>query len=456
MEIRTRFAPSPTGFLHVGGLRTALYNYIFSKKNNGFFVLRIEDTDQNRLVENATDQLIKSIESFNLNFDEGPQVNEQYGPYYQSQRLNIYKKYYIDLIKKNKAYICIVQKDELIPEYDSDKAFDLIEKHQYVVKLKIPKNRVLSTFDQLRGEVQFDLDLIEDPIIIKSDGYPTYHFANVIDDYLMKITHVIRGEEWLPSLPKHILLYESFGWNPPKFVHLPLLLNPDKSKLSKRQGDVNVDDFLKKGYLKEAIINFIALLGWHPSDDIEIFSYKSLVKNFSIKKIQKSGAIFDIKKLNWMNSIYIKELELKNFIKISEKFYCDLNYNFKDQDKLFKVFQFIQNRIDRLDQIPDLLYPFYVDFTINDNELLSIVNSSVSRSIIEYWDINLLENSCIDEHFIKELIQDTQNKFDVKGKAIFHPLRIVLFGQKDGPDLFTLISILGIKEAKKRLMRAIK
>ena len=196
MEIRTRFAPSPTGFLHVGGLRTALYNYIFSKKNNGVFVLRIEDTDQNRLVENATDQLIKSIESFNLNFDEGPQVNEQYGPYYQSQRLNIYKKYYIDLIKKNKAYICIVQKDELIPEYDSDKAFDLIEKHQYVVKLKIPKNRVLSTFDQLRGEVQFDLDLIEDPIIIKSDGYPTYHFANVIDDYLMKITHVIRGEEW--------------------------------------------------------------------------------------------------------------------------------------------------------------------------------------------------------------------------------------------------------------------
>ncbi|MBI44981.1 MAG: glutamate--tRNA ligase [Candidatus Marinimicrobia bacterium] len=456
MEIRTRFAPSPTGFLHVGGLRTALYNYIFSKKNNGVFVLRIEDTDQNRLVENAIEQLIKSIRSFNLNFDEGPDINQKYGPYIQSERLNIYKTHYIDLIKKNKAYICIVKGNELIPEYNLDKAFNLMQKNQYVVKLKIPKNRLLSTFDELRGKIEFDLDLIEDPIIIKSDGYPTYHFANVIDDYLMKITHVIRGEEWLPSLPKHILLYECFGWKPPKFIHLPLLLNPDKSKLSKRQGDVNVDDFLKKGYLKEAIINFIALLGWHPSDDVEIFSYKSLLKNFSIKKIQKSGAIFDIKKLNWMNSVYIKELELKNFIELSEKFYSHLNYNFENKNKFFKVFEFIQNRIDRLDQIPDFLYPFYVDFTINDEQLLSIINSDISQKIIRYWNMNLIENHDIDEHFVKELIKDTGDKFDVKGKTIFYPLRIVLFGKKDGPDLFTLISILGIEKTKRRLMSILR
>ena len=455
MLIRTRFAPSPTGYLHVGGLRTALYNYIYARQHKGVFILRIEDTDQSRLVKNATEKLIQSIKKFDLDFDEGPNLNENYGPYKQSERLSIYRKYYLELIKNKSAYVCIVNKDNLTPEFDPIIALNLIEKEQFVVKLKIPKDRIMSTYDQIRGKVDFDLNLIEDPIIIKSDGYPTYHFANVIDDYLMKITHVIRGEEWLPSLPKHILLYEYFGWKLPKFVHLPLLLNNDKSKLSKRQGDVNVDDFLDKGYIKEAIINFIALLGWHPSNDNELFSMNSLLKNFSINKIQKSGAIFDRKKLDWMNSTYIKKLEVNDFISLSKDFYYHLDYSFTNKTKLINIFKFIQNRISRLDEIPSLLYPFYNDLVIKDEDLLSVMNKDTSKKVLKYWIEILSKNDNFDENFISDLIKNTGIKFNIKGKEIFHPIRIALWGKSDGPDLFTLIKILGLDETLKRFLKFI-
>ena len=455
MLIRTRFAPSPTGYLHVGGLRTALYNYIYARQHKGVFILRIEDTDQSRLVKNATEKLIKSIKKFDLDFDEGPNLNENYGPYKQSERLSIYRKYYLELIKNKSAYVCIVNKDNLTPEFNPIIALNLIEKEQFVVKLKIPKDRIMSTYDQIRGKVDFDLNLIEDPIIIKSDGYPTYHFANVIDDYLMKITHVIRGEEWLPSLPKHILLYEYFGWKLPKFVHLPLLLNNDKSKLSKRQGDVNVDDFLDKGYIKEAIINFIALLGWHPSNDNELFSMNSLLKNFSINKIQKSGAIFDRKKLDWMNSTYIKKLDVNDFISLSKDFYYHLDYSFTNKTKLINIFKFIQNRISRLDEIPSLLYPFYNDLVIKDEDLLSVMNKDTSKKVLKYWIEILSKNDNFDENFISDLIKNTGIKFNIKGKEIFHPIRIALWGKSDGPDLFTLIKILGLDETLKRFLKFI-
>jgi len=455
MLIRTRFAPSPTGYLHVGGLRTALYNYIYARQHKGVFILRIEDTDQSRLVKNATEKLIQSIKKFDLDFDEGPNLNENYGPYKQSERLSIYRKYYLELIKNKSAYVCIVNKDNLTPEFDPIIALNLIEKEQFVVKLKIPKDRIMSTYDQIRGKVDFDLNLIEDPIIIKSDGYPTYHFANVIDDYLMKITHVIRGEEWLPSLPKHILLYEYFGWKLPKFVHLPLLLNNDKSKLSKRQGDVNVDDFLDKGYIKEAIINFIALLGWHPSNDNELFSMNSLLKNFSINKIQKSGAIFDRKKLDWMNSTYIKKLDVNDFISLSKDFYYHLDYSFTNKTKLINIFKFIQNRISRLDEIPSLLYPFYNDLVIKDEDLLSVMNKDTSKKVLKYWIEILSKNDNFDENFISDLIKNTGIKFNIKGKEIFHPIRIALWGKSDGPDLFTLIKILGLDETLKRFLKFI-
>ena len=463
MEIRTRFAPSPTGSLHIGGLRTALYNYIFAKKNNGSFILRIEDTDQKRLVKHAKTKIIEALKIFDIEFDEGPGVNEKYGPYEQSKRLNLYKFHYIELIKNNFAYLCYIKNKELIPENNINRALEIIKEKddsesddttEFVIKFKIPPKGKMKTYDELRGEVIFDLSLIDDPIIIKSDGFPTYHFANVVDDYSMKISHVIRGEEWLSSFPKHLLLYKSFGWSSPKFIHLPLLLNSDKSKLSKRQGDVDAEAFLKKGYLQDAIINFIALLGWHPNNDNEIFTRDQLIKNFSIEKIQKSGAIFDIKKLDWMNSQYIKNLEVQELIDL---FYSYINNGFdlSDNKKLIKIFSFIKNRITTLKDIPDLMSPFYEDFVISDKEILDCINNKESQMVIKYWHKNLLIINDVNEDLINTLIIKTSNDLNCNGKKIFYPLRAILFGQFHGPDLYTIISILGINETKKRLEKYI-
>ena len=465
MKIRTRFAPSPTGFLHIGGLRTALYNYIFAKKNNGDFILRIEDTDQKRLVENAASKIINSLKSFDITFDEGPNVNEKYGPYQQSKRLKIYQEYYIQLIENNAAYLCYInENEELIPEKNMDIALEIINNQnplsshsnnrRFVIKFKIPSTGSLKTYDKLRGEVEFDLSLIDDPIIIKSDGFPTYHFANVVDDHCMEISHVIRGEEWLPSLPKHILLYQSFGWEAPHYIHLPLLLNPDKSKLSKRQGDVDVDAFLEKGYLKEAIINFIALLGWHPNNNQEIFHKKQLIKDFSIKRIQKSGAIFDIKKLDWMNAQYIKNLTVNQLIELS---FNTINNNFdlSNHDKLIKVFTFIKDRITVLKDIPDLIAPFYNNLIITDKEILDCIHQTQSQDIIKYWYENLLKLNEVSIDSIDKLITLTSKTMQVNGKQIFFPLRGALYGEFHGPDLYTIISILGIEETICRLKQYI-
>ena len=463
MKIRTRFAPSPTGFLHIGGLRTALYNYVFSKKNNGEFILRIEDTDQKRLVKNATSKIMKSLQSFNIEFDEGPDFNEKYGPYKQSERLELYKSHYIKLIENNFAYLCYIDKnDELIPENKIDKSLKIIEEQSnpstsqtpFVIKFRIPSSNNFRTYDKLRGEVVFDLSLIDDPIIIKSDGFPTYHFANVVDDHYMKITHVIRGEEWLPSLPKHILLYESFGWTAPHFIHLPLLLNPDKTKLSKRQGDVDVDVFLEKGYLKETIINFIALLGWHPNNDEEIFNINQLIKNFSINRIQKSGAIFDIKKLDWMNTQYIKNLSINELIDLSSDF-INNDFDLSNNDKLVKVFTFIKDRITLFQDISDLISPFYKNVVISDKEILNCINDKKSQSIIKYWKKKLLELDKISKNSINELIEETSEIMEVSGKQIFFPLRGALYGKVHGPDLYTIISILDIDESVRRLKQYI-
>ena len=326
MKIRTRFAPSPTGFLHIGGLRTALYNYLYAKKYNGQFILRIEDTDRTRLVSGAVKNLISTLEWSGIEFDEGPHKEGEFAPYTQSKRLSIYNEHTNLLISNGNAYPCFYSQErldtikerdipsEIITKYDrryrdlkTDEMLERMQEENHVIRLKIPSDGSIKINDQIRGDIDFDLSLIQDQIIIKSDGFPTYHFANVVDDHFMGITHVMRGEEWLPSTPKHVLLYQFFDWKLPKFIHLPLLLNSDKSKLSKRQGDVTVEDYLQKGYLPEAILNFVALLGWHPKNEQEIFSLPELEKEFSLKRIHKSAAVFDIDKLNWM-SLHLVDL----------------------------------------------------------------------------------------------------------------------------------------------------
>ncbi len=351
--IKTRFAPSPTGYLHVGGLRTALYCYLFARKNEGEFILRIEDTDQERFVKGAQENLLKTLEWIGLEYDEGPEKGEN-GPYIQSDRTEIYKEHIEKLLKSGHAYRCFCTKERLdemrdrqkankqatmydrkcleLPESEVKAKIDAGESH--VIRQKIPYESIKFK-DLIRGNVQFHGKIIDDQVLVKSDGFPTYHLANVVDDHLMGITHVIRGEEWLPSTPKHLALYQAFGWDPPQFAHLPLLLNPDKTKLSKRQGHIAVEDYIKEGYSREAIINFVVFLGWHPGsgDENEIYTLEHLKEIFQLSKVHKSGAVFNLEKLDWFNWRWQKKRFQETLEELAHKIdgNCKIEQPRKDQ-----------------------------------------------------------------------------------------------------------------------------
>ncbi len=326
-KVRVRFAPSPTGYLHVGGLRTALYNWFMARKHGGTFVLRIEDTDRARMVEGATENLIRTLEVCGLKQDEGP--------YLQSERREKHLAYAYELIEKGYAYYCFCSKErleEVSKNQQLNKQPLMYDRHcrdldrttaenraavgdEHVIRLKVPLEGSIVMEDLIRGRVEIPWAQVDDQVLVKSDGYPTYHLAATCDDHDMEISHVIRGEEWLSSLPKHLFIYQAMGWTPPQFAHLPLLLNPDKSKLSKRQGDVAVEDYLAKGYLPEALVNFVALLGWNPTADREIFTKEELAALFDITKVNKSGAVFNREKLDWMNAEYIKALPMDEYLR---------------------------------------------------------------------------------------------------------------------------------------------
>ena len=466
MNVKVRFAPSPTGYLHVGGLRTALYNYLYAKNTGGKIILRIEDTDQSRKIKGSVQNLINSFKSMGIDFDEGPNIDGKYGPYYQSLRLEIYKKYIEKLIVNKKAYPCFcsserlenirlhqIQKKSTI-KYDrhclnlSQKHIsDKIKSEKFVVRLRIPDNGEVVFYDQVRGKVKIKCEEIDDQVLIKADKYPTYHFANVIDDHLMKITHVIRGEEWLSSTPKHILIYKALNWDLPEFIHLPLLLNSDKSKLSKRQGDVSVEDFLKKGYLKESLINYVSLLGWHSSSDKEIFNIKELVEDFSIKRIQKSGAVFDQEKLKWMNKYYLKNLDIEQVINVANSFYDFSNYT---HEKIKKLVEFSRKRITRLDELKDDILPFTNNLKLSDE----MINNLKSKNIQNFFKklLNEFENiKNWDSNEAKMKIMELGKLFSLQGKDLFFPVRTVLFGKPNGPDIVEILDILGKRESIYRI-----
>ena len=339
-KIRTRFAPSPTGFVHIGSLRTALFSFLFARHNDGVHILRVEDTDQNRLVEGSMENLLRVMHAMGVEFDEGYYLGDgghiaergEKGPYLQSKRLDLYKKHAEQLIENGHAYYCFCDEtriDELRKEQIALKKPPMYDRHcrnlsaeqivakqnelsangkSPVVRQAIPLEGQTIVPDLIYGDVTYDHTVLDDQVLLKSDGFPTYHLAVVVDDHLMEISHVIRGEEWIPSTPKHILLYQAFGWEPTKFAHLPLILNPDRSKLSKRQGDVSVEDFQNKGYLKEALLNFVAFLGWNPKTEQEIFSLNELIEQFDLSKVNNSGAVLDVNKLDWINGLYIRKL----------------------------------------------------------------------------------------------------------------------------------------------------
>ena len=461
-NIRLRFAPSPTGYLHVGGLRTALYNYFYSKKLRGKLILRIEDTDQNRLVENAESDLINMLLWAGIEFDEGPHKGGDFGPYRQSERLSIYKDYYYDLIKRNHAYPCFYSEDRLnnlssgklstedaaiedaiFKDFDLETIWDKMNNEQFVIRFKIPNNQVLSHNDIIKGEVKFDLTLINDPIIIKSDGFPTYHFANVIDDHLMGITHVIRGEEWLPSIPKHIMLYKAFNWNIPEFGHLPLLLNSDKTKLSKRKNDVSVSSYIEKGYTKEALINFLALLGWHEKGDREIYNFNELVESFSFQRVSKSGAVFDVKKLKSFNNYYIKNYSANQLQILLNDFY--------KKENLFshEMIELVKDKIDTLDDFKKSLDFFFLEFIKLNDDDQKYIKSDLSITILTAF-LNQLQNFQNEDKLeLNLIIKLIQKNIECNPKDIWKTLRLALTGQSHGPSLNDIINIYGINKVIK-------
>jgi glutamyl-tRNA synthetase len=475
---RVRFAPSPTGYLHVGGLRTALYNYLFAKRNNGTFVLRIEDTDRNRYVEGAVENLISALNWAGLNYDEGPEVGGNYGPYMQSQRLDIYKKYADQLIEKGKAYYCFCtperlkslkeeQEKQKLPQAKYDKHCIHFSKEEVqnklasgipkVVRLNVEQDHTIKFDDIVREHVEFESNNIDDQVLIKSDGYPTYHLANVVDDHLMKITHVIRGEEWLSSTPKHVLLYDAIGWERPIFAHLPLLLNADRSKLSKRQGDVAVEDYRDKGFLKEALINFVALLGWNAGDDKEFYYMDELVSNFELERVNKAGAVFDLQKLNWLNAEHLRKKSNKELLsllkdEIQKSKFKDHNYS---DNFLSLIIESMKERVSFIKEFIDTCTYFYE--SPKEYEQKSVEKNwkpETPEQLNKLKEEFALLNNPTKEDFEHALAKVSEEINVGKGKLI-HPLRLAVSGKSTGPGMFDLLFILGKDEVVKRIQAAI-
>jgi len=492
-SVRVRFAPSPTGYLHVGGLRTALFNYLFARKHCGTLILRIEDTDRNRFVEGAAERLMESLHALGIFYDEGvfpkgaepegmtTHGSERYpgticagetGPYIQSERLPIYREYAERLVEAGKAYRCFCTSERLIelremqtaakrpPKYDKrcrhlspeEVKAKMEAGEPSVIRLDVPEDRGRIVFrDLVRGEVGIEASVIDDQVLMKSDGYPTYHLASVVDDHLMNISHVIRGEEWLPSTPKHILLYEAFGWEAPAFAHLPLLLNPDKSKLSKRQGDVAVEDYLKKGYLPEALVNFVALLGWNPGQGStqEVFSLDGLVEAFDMAQVHKSGAIFDLRKLDWLNAHYIKQLPLDELVARTrpvvetKAWFQDADDDRKTDEYLTRVLSIEQERLETLDAAGEGNPFFFVEPDV-DPTLLPWKDNSVEETKASLERARDILGTVSDEDWTRERLGEIllDAAGDRRGDFLW-PLRVALSGEKKSPPPQDIAWVIG-------------
>ena len=477
-EVRVRFAPSPTGYLHVGGLRTALYNYLFAKNNGGKFILRIEDTDQSRYVEGAVEKLISSLNWVGLKSDEGPEAGGDYGPYYQSKRLDIYNSHVQKLIDEKKAYYCFCTPERLtelreeqqrqkLPQAKYDKHClnlsddevkqKLTDGVPHVVRLNVKPNQFIRFDDHVRGTVEFNTDNIDDQVLIKSDGFPTYHLANVVDDYLMKISHVIRGEEWLSSTPKHVMLYNYFGWELPEFAHLPLLLNPDKSKLSKRQGDVAVEDYMDKGYLKEALVNFVALLGWNFGDDQEYYLIDEMVEKFSLERVNKAGAVFNVEKLDWLNGLHIRNKSndiLLPLLKeeIAKSDFSELSLS---DDFLNGIIDAMKERITFVKDLVQNSTYFFTEPTSYDPNIVKKRWKDDSAKLLSDY-IEQLENmEGSDKEAFETSLKAVAEKNDCGAGRLIHPTRLAVSGVGMGPGVYDLLVILGKNEVIKRIKTAL-
>lgn len=488
-HVKTRFAPSPTGYLHIGGLRTALFAYLFAKKQGGTFVLRIEDTDQTRLVEGATENIIDTLTWAGITIDEGVTKNDagdlvqvgECGPYIQSQRLDIYKQHAQQLLESGHAYYAFDTPEELEKMrevqqankqrtiYDrnqmrnsetlsNEEVTSLLEANTpYVIRLKVPAGEVVEITDLVRGTVSVASSEVDDQVLLKADGFPTYHLAAVVDDHHMGITHIIRGEEWLPSTPKHVLLYKAFGWDIPTYAHLSLLVNEQKQKLSKRHGDVAVEDFINNGYLKEALLNFVAFLGWNPGTEQELFSMDELQQAFDMTQVGKAAAVFNREKLTWYQKQYQMSLPLNDITARALPFFDKAGIDITNTDTLALAIDLERSRVDKLSDLPEAVAFFFASELSYDKEILAWRKSTLEDAKekldavlelcrnVENWDLPTLETT------IKQWITDNGHG----AGDVLWPLRVSLSGKEKSPGPFEIAAILGKEKTCKRIETAI-
>lgn len=476
-RIRVRFAPSPTGPLHIGGARSALFNWLFARKNGGSFVVRIEDTDVERSSMVSEDVILEDLKWLGMDWDEGIQVGGDKAPYRQSERLLLYKPFWERLLEEGNAYHCYCTGEELEKERETlrgknqmprymGKCRDLTPENEEqlikegrkpVVRFKVPRREVITVDDLIRGKIDFESDGIGDYIIVKSGGIPTYNFAVAIDDALMEISHVIRGEEHLSNTPRQILLYRALDLEMPEFAHISLILGEDRSKMSKRHGATSISQYRKMGFLPEALVNFLALLGWAPEGEQEIFLLQDLVNEFSLDRVSRSAAVFNLKKLNWMNSEYIKESSPERITSLAitylqEEGLVGQEISQQDFEWLKDVISTLQEQLDYVSQVGSLIKVFFGDEVEEiSSEAAELMKEETSVQVVKRFREESLKEENWDKKAIKGIFKRIGKELDTGGKKLFQPVRIALTGQLQGPDLQSLLFLLGRERVANRL-----
>jgi len=480
-KVRVRYAPSPTGYPHVGNIRTALFNWLFARHHNGSFIVRIEDTDVARTVEGAVEAILDGLRWLGMDWDEGPDIGGDYGPYFQSERLNLYKEAAKRLVEQGDAYYCYCTPERLEemraeqirlkqpPGYDRrcrDKSatgsvLKLISGLKRVVRFRTPLDKQTTFTDIIRGEVAFENSCIDDFVMLKSDGYPTYHLASVVDDHEMQISHVLRAEEWLSSTPRHLMLYEALGHKPPQFAHLPMLLGKDRSKLSKRHGAVSITDYKDRGYLPQAMLNFLSLLGWSLDDKTEIMSRQEFIKNFSLERVSQTAAIFNSEKLDWMNGVYIRNLSPEDFSRAATPYLDrDLPSSVErplSSEYIGRITPLIHERTKRLDEMAELTGFFFAEELEYQPELLIVkkMNRQLALNALETAQLKLKRMHEFDEAALEGMLRPLAEELELKTGQLFGTLRVAVTGRAVAPPLFQTMASLGQKRCVRRIKKAI-
>lgn len=476
MEVRVRFAPSPTGHLHIGNARTAILNWLFARHSSGKFILRIEDTDPERSVDEYMAQILEDLRWLGLFWDEGPEVGGPVGPYRQSERFDIYNEYASQLIESEKAYYCFCNSEELeqmrkashakgeagfynrkcLHLSHTEKEKLLAAGRKPAIRFKVPENFQIEFDDMVKGKLIFEAENISDFVIMRGEGIPTYNFAAVVDDKLMEISHVIRGDDHVSNTPRQVLLYQAFGFDLPKFVHIPMILGSDKARLSKRHGATSLDQYRYKGYLPEALINFLSLLSWSSESGEEVLSIERLIEEFDFNRISKSAAMFDFKKLNWMNGFYLHQVDLDRILKLATPYLKQAGIPMDNPDQLKKIVSGVIEKIDRLDQLAEHIAIFYLEkVTIEDKKAKALLREDGSQKV--FWSFLRELNSIaeLNSDRFKDIMKVVQQETGVMGKNLWMPVRIALTGQMHGADLSLIAEVQGKEKCKKLIAQAI-